>query len=152
MKYKKIILSAFIIFVLISVIFLSRHIILANAKNKSEIISQNIENLQNDDSFTQLLDLNHVTINGHDSYLTNIQLKGLIDMVNSKDSNIIEKYKQKLTMDDSKIKLSAPEVLELHYYTISTDKQKNLINDISNNKVDVSIDEKGTILISYNIY
>jgi predicted HAD superfamily Cof-like phosphohydrolase len=89
-----------------------------------------------------LLNDHNVTVVGSDCYLTFFQLKGFVNMMDSKE--IIEKYTVKLSTDESRIKLTASEMLELCYYT--SDNKDGFIRKISNNKVDISIADNVILL------
>ena len=106
-------------------------------------------NAQNIDIFSELLDTHNVTVVGFDSYLSDFQLKGFIDMIDSSNSVIIDKFTEKLTTEENKTRLSPHEVLELHYYVMPENEQDDFIIKVANKKIDISMSDNA-ILISYN--
>ncbi len=109
-------------------------------------ISSEFVNAKND-SFTDILHSNQVTVVGPDTYLTKFQLRGFVDMIPSKYDRVIDKYHDKLAAEDNRIKLSADEILELQYYTLPSNQQ-SFFHNISGKKVNVSMTDDA-ILYSY---
>jgi hypothetical protein len=119
-------------------------ILLFNGQDNSVSI-----NARNIDTFSKLLDTHNISVAGLDCYLTDYQLEGFINMLDSRNSEVIDKYTKILETEENKIKLSSREILELHYYGLPVNEQDDFITRIANQRVDVSMTDNA-FLISYN--
>ena len=109
-----------------------------------------ITNAEEIDEFSNLLTTNNITVVGSNSNMTHFQLTGLVNMLNTDSISVIKKYNKKLSIEGDTIVILPVEILELQYYSMTTDEQKAFLTKVSNQKVDISMKD-GSILTSYNV-
>lgn len=102
------------------------------------------------EDFSTILKENDITVIGNMSKLTEFQIDGLLRDIDSKYTEIYEKYENYILAEGTKIELSPEEILELDYYTLSESEQEYFLNRTRNQIITIFVDEYGTILISYN--
>ena len=99
------------------------------------------------ETFSDILKENNSTVVGENVVLTDTQLQGFLSDI--EDASIVQKYSDYLNKS-TQTSLLAEEIVELHYYSLSESEQADFRKKTQNQRIDVSADDHGTILISYN--
>ena len=79
--------------------------------------------------------------------MTRSAFQGLVEQI--KDESIVGKYENKISVRSSEMNLSPEEIVEMEFYSKSTEEQEQFLNTAQNQTIDVQMEE-GIILISYN--
>ena len=101
------------------------------------------------ESLSKELAAQNITVSGSNTELSHFQLSGLLDCINTEYSTIISKYDEILSATKGNISITPEDILELHYYSLTTKEQEIFLQDAKNQRVDIS-SKDGAILISYN--
>ena len=104
--------------------------------------------IEKNPKFSEILNTNNITVTGNKVEMTDKQIQGFLLDIN--DDKICQKYERQISKNAHTV-LSPEDILELHYYTLSEDDKKIFLDKTRNEKVDICMDEYGTILISYNL-
>lgn len=98
--------------------------------------------------FATLLEKKNIYVEPQNVRMTCDQIEGMLRDVQS--SEIVEQYKAYLE-DKDKVTMTAMDLVELHYYSLSPHDRARFLRKASGQKITVEVgDEGSTVLISYN--
>lgn len=98
--------------------------------------------------FASLLEKNNIYVEPLNVKMTCDQIEGMLRDVQS--SEVVEQYKAYLD-DKDKVTMTAMDLVELHYYSLSQYERARFLRKASGQKITVEVgDEGSTVLISYN--
>lgn len=114
-------------------------------------MAADVLNVQETEAFSNLLTTHNITVIGSDAEMTKFQIAGLSDMLKKDNTSAITKYNNKLLTKADRMKITPKEILELHYYSLTPEEQKEFLSKVTNQVVNINTSKDGIILISYNI-
>lgn len=98
--------------------------------------------------FATLLEKKNIYVEPQNVRMTCDQIEGMLRDVQS--SEVVEQYKSYLE-DKDKVTMTAMDLVELHYYSLSPYERARFLRKASGQKITVEVgDEGSTVLISYN--
>lgn len=96
-------------------------------------------------SFNELLYTNNIEVVGSTVYMSNYEFTKLVDSAENIPINENAKLTNKIEKTTDNILVTPEDILELHYYSLTSEEQSKFLTKISNQQVDVSVPGKGSV-------